>query len=143
MIEVARKNAGEAGVASQLHFEEGDANKLCFEDNSYNMVVSTGVFHSWRRPIRAIDEIHRVLRPGGIAVIYDPSLIFTDSREFLRHCLNWRNRFTFMWAALTYLLTYPMRSSAESVQALLSRTRFQDGEVDEKDYSFLEGCQGN
>lgn len=133
MIEMARKNAGDAGVLGQVRFEVADANKLRFEDNLYDMVVSTGAFHSWRRPVRALDEIHRVLKPEGLALIYDPALVFTDTKEFLRHCLGWRDRLAFAWAALVYLFTYPMVPSVESIRATLNQTRFQDYEVDKKD----------
>lgn len=39
-----------------------------FGDNLYDLIVSTGVFHSWKDPVRAIDQIHRVLKPGGCRV---------------------------------------------------------------------------
>ena len=133
MIEVARINARDAGVLSQINFEPGNANKLRFGDNLYDMVVSTGVFHSWKNPIRAIDEIHRVLKPEGLALIYDPALIFTNTKEVLRHCINWRDKLAFIWAVLAYLLAYPIMPSIKSIQAILSQTCFQDYQVDKKD----------
>jgi ubiquinone/menaquinone biosynthesis C-methylase UbiE len=134
MIEVAKRNARNAGIVNQINFEEGNANKLRFEDNFYDMVVSTGVFHSWKHPVRALDEIHRVLKPEGVVLIYDPALIFNNTKEILRHCVNWRDKLAFIWALLVYLLTYPMISSIESVQTILSQTSFQDYDVDKKDY---------
>jgi ubiquinone/menaquinone biosynthesis C-methylase UbiE len=133
MIELARENAKNADVLSQINFEQGNAIKLEFEDNLYDIVVSTGVFHSWKHPVRAIDEIHRVLKPEGLALIYDPALIFTSTKEFLGHCINWRDKLAFLWALLAYLLSYPMVSSKESVETILSQTSFQNYEVEKKD----------
>jgi ubiquinone/menaquinone biosynthesis C-methylase UbiE len=134
MVEIAKRNVREAGLCNQIHLEKGNANHLRFGDNLYDMVISTGVFHSWKQPIRALNEIHRVLKPGGLALIYDPALIFTNRKELLQHCLTWRDKLAFIWAMLAYFLTYPMRYSVESVQSVLSQTRFQDYEVDKKDY---------
>ena len=35
------------------------------------MVVSTGSIHHWKEPIGVLNEIYRVLRPGGYALMYD------------------------------------------------------------------------
>lgn len=55
------------GLASQL--EIGDAENLRYPDNMYDLVYSWGVLHHSPDTPRAIDEIHRVLRPGGHARI--------------------------------------------------------------------------
>lgn len=44
---------------------QGDAENLPFPDASFDAVTSMGVLHHVPHPERAIDEIHRVLRPGG------------------------------------------------------------------------------
>ncbi|MHC4197798.1 MAG: class I SAM-dependent methyltransferase [Planctomycetota bacterium] len=47
--------------------EAGDATKTRFEDDSYDMAISTGAMHHWKHPEKVIDEMCRVLRPGGEA----------------------------------------------------------------------------
>jgi len=134
MIELARRNAQEAGVSEQLSFELGNANRLRFEDGLFDMVISTGVFHSWRRPVRAINEIYRVLRPAGLALIYDPAQVFTDEEEILDYCQGWCDRMALRWARLASSFTYPRIVVRESVEKILSMTRFQHWEIE---------CQGH
>jgi ubiquinone/menaquinone biosynthesis C-methylase UbiE len=50
-------------------FRVADAEKLDFPDNSFDLVYSHGVLHHTPDTQAAIREIHRVLRPGGRAVV--------------------------------------------------------------------------
>lgn len=50
---------------------EGSAERLPFVAGSFDVVVSTSVYHFWRRPERALSEIARVLRPGGFLALTD------------------------------------------------------------------------
>lgn len=47
---------------------------LSFADESVSNVILFDVFHHLRYPGSALREIHRVLRPGGRAVIFEPSM---------------------------------------------------------------------
>jgi len=53
-----------AGVAFQA-----DAESLPFVDGSFDIVYSNGVLHHSESTERCIDEVHRVLKPGGRAVL--------------------------------------------------------------------------
>ena len=44
-----------------------DAEDLCFRDNSFDIVYSWGVIHHSPNTPKAVREIQRVLRPGGVA----------------------------------------------------------------------------
>lgn len=46
-----------------------DAENLKFEDNTFDMVCSYGVLHHTPDTQKAIDEIHRVLKPNGKVII--------------------------------------------------------------------------
>lgn len=48
---------------------QSDAEKLCFRDQSWDLVYSMGVLHHTPDTARAIDEIHRVLGEDGEAVV--------------------------------------------------------------------------
>ena len=63
LFEDARRRAGEAGV--ELDLVEGDAQDMPFDDQSFDVVVST--FGCMFAPDhkRAAGEIARVLKPGG------------------------------------------------------------------------------
>lgn len=51
------------------NFETADAENLQFADASFDVVYSHGVLHHTPDTARAVREIHRVLRPGGRAVV--------------------------------------------------------------------------
>jgi ubiquinone/menaquinone biosynthesis C-methylase UbiE len=55
------------GLRSSL--EVGDAENLPFPDDSFDIVYSWGVLHHSPNTLRAIREVHRVLRPGGVAKV--------------------------------------------------------------------------
>ena len=70
-VGIASENAGQAGVS--VDFRQGDAANLPFEDGSFDLIVSQAAFKNFTRPVAALDEMHRVLRSGGTAVIQDMS----------------------------------------------------------------------
>jgi SAM-dependent methyltransferase len=51
------------------NFQTADAEKLDFADESFDLVYSHGVLHHTPDTAKAIREIHRVLRPGGRAIV--------------------------------------------------------------------------
>jgi SAM-dependent methyltransferase len=50
-------------------FRVADAERLSFANNSFDIVYSHGVLHHTPNTAAAVQEIHRVLRPGGKAVV--------------------------------------------------------------------------
>src|SRR5215467_713544 len=68
-VRIAQQNAARAGV--EIDFQQGDAAHMPFPDGSFDHVVCMAAFKNFSDPIGALNEIHRVLRPGGTASIYD------------------------------------------------------------------------
>jgi ubiquinone/menaquinone biosynthesis C-methylase UbiE len=66
---MARGNALKAGVTAA--FEEGDAAAMPFPVGSFDFVVCRAAFKNFSQPVQALTEMHRVLRPGGKALILD------------------------------------------------------------------------
>lgn len=73
LIRFAKKNARDAGVADKIRFEVGNASALPFESRSFDRIISTGMLHSLREPVKVFKEIRRLLKPDGAAWIYDPA----------------------------------------------------------------------
>src|SRR3984893_5821636 len=72
--EAARRNATAGGVADRVELHTGDMTALPFEDNSFDVVVSSLAIHNIRGRAgrqKAINEAVRVLRPGGRLMIAD------------------------------------------------------------------------
>jgi ubiquinone/menaquinone biosynthesis C-methylase UbiE len=68
-IAIATENARQAGV--QIAFRRGNASAMPFGDNSFDFVYCSAAFKNFTEPVKALDEMYRVLRPGGEAVIQD------------------------------------------------------------------------
>lgn len=71
MVSRARKNIARAGLASVIEVHEGNADEIPFADESFDCVVSTGSLHHWKDPIAGLNEVRRVLKRGGYALVYD------------------------------------------------------------------------
>lgn len=72
--EAARANAKLEGVADKVRIENGDAQKLVYPDNHYDVVVSSLVLHNIPEQAaraQAVREMLRVLKPGGKLAIFD------------------------------------------------------------------------
>lgn len=54
-----------------LHFLVADAERLPFDDDSFDVVHSKDSLHHMHDPARALAQYHRVLKPGGVALIIE------------------------------------------------------------------------
>jgi ubiquinone/menaquinone biosynthesis C-methylase UbiE len=70
-VEIASEGARRAGVS--VDFRHGNAESLPFDTGSFDLIVCQAAFKNFARPVSALDEMHRVLRDGGTAVIQDMS----------------------------------------------------------------------
>lgn len=66
-FDIATRRFNLAGIDADLRL--GDAEEMPFADASFDAVYSFGVIHHSPNTQKIIDEIHRVLRPGGRAII--------------------------------------------------------------------------
>jgi len=71
MLLQAKAYAQRAGVANRVSFRKGDAGQIPFPDGSLDLVVSTLSLHHWSDPAAVLNEIARVLRPGGSFLVFD------------------------------------------------------------------------
>lgn len=91
MLDVMREKVNKAGFAPEsagnviVTAEVGDAEKLRFEEKTFDVVtVAFGVRNFENRP-RGLEEMLRVLKPGGRLVILELSV---PSNRILRGCYN-------------------------------------------------------
>lgn len=68
-VEIAGENAQKAGV--RIDFRLGNAAAMPFADGSFDFIYCSAAFKNFSEPIKALDEMHRVLRPGGEAIVQD------------------------------------------------------------------------
>jgi len=68
-VGIATENVRQAGAS--VDFQQGDASGMPFAEGSFDLIVCQAAFKNFSRPGKVIDEMHRVLRGGGTAVIQD------------------------------------------------------------------------
>jgi len=94
-VQIGNENAREAGV--NIDFRQGDAAIMPFEGESFDLIVCQAAFKNFTQPASALDEMYRVLRRGGTAVIQDMSSEASHAdieHEVRKMQLGWLSSFT-------------------------------------------------
>ena len=68
-VQIAAANAAKAKV--RIDFRQGNAAEMPFADAAFDFVYCSAAFKNFAEPVKALDEMHRVLRDGGEVVIVD------------------------------------------------------------------------
>jgi ubiquinone/menaquinone biosynthesis C-methylase UbiE len=89
MLEQARRKAAAAGVPAA--FEAGDAEAIPFEDDSFDLVLCSSVYHWLSDRTRAVAEMSRVVRAGGQVLV--SSIVEPGYHEWVRAIDDVRDRF--------------------------------------------------
>jgi ubiquinone/menaquinone biosynthesis C-methylase UbiE len=71
MVDIARRNAKDEGLADKIEFEVGSAYSLPVEDHSLDLVLCITTLHHLERPVDFFNEVARALKEGGAFVIVD------------------------------------------------------------------------
>jgi ubiquinone/menaquinone biosynthesis C-methylase UbiE len=97
MVEQAKKNVVEAGLSEFIEIKLGSASQIPFQDQTFDIVVSTVSMHHWKQPEACLNEVYRVLKDNSYALIYD---IVSDTpkeimNEIKRECGRFKT--TMFW----------------------------------------------
>lgn len=68
-VEIAQAKAREAGVV--IDFRQGNASHMPLAGDLFDFIVCSAAFKNFSEPVLAMDEMYRVLKPGGKALIID------------------------------------------------------------------------
>jgi demethylmenaquinone methyltransferase/2-methoxy-6-polyprenyl-1,4-benzoquinol methylase len=60
------------GKRDRVRFYRGDAERLPFRDDAFDVVWSSGSIEYWPNPVAALREFRRVTRPGGTVLVVGP-----------------------------------------------------------------------
>jgi ubiquinone/menaquinone biosynthesis C-methylase UbiE len=127
-VALAAEAAHREGVA--VDFRLGDAADLPFGPDCFDLVVTQAAFKNFSRPDAAVAEMHRVLSPGGTAVIQDmqrdasPAAIAEEVRAMALGPLS---------AALTRAILRRLRRRARTpvqFERLVAESPFGTAEID-------------
>jgi len=73
MLELAEKKEKELDLPVKIDWRVGDALKLEFEDDTFDLVTSGYMLRNVTDILQAVSEMHRVLAPGGKVVVAELS----------------------------------------------------------------------
>ena len=124
-VQIAGDNARKAGV--EVDFEHGDAADLPFPDDQFDFVVCRAAFKNFTRPLVALNEMHRVLKPGGSALIIDLR------KDYSPRAVSdyFKNRGFFTAAVIKLTFRFMLRERAytkERMADLIAQSQFRHGE---------------
>ena len=94
-----------------INLDFGQAINLPYKDNSFDIVVSTTTFHHYQQPKKVLNEVYRVLKPGGTFIIGD---------TYMSSVLKYLNRISKPINEVTEMKLY----STEDIWKLLNSAGF-------------------
>ena len=65
ILPLAQENAEKNNLTSRVTFIKGNAENMPFEDNTFDLIVSSNTLHLIEDPVNMFNEINRVLKEGG------------------------------------------------------------------------------
>lgn len=130
-VEIAQEKAREAGV--DIDFRLGNASHMSLADALFDFIVCSAAFKNFSEPVQAMDEMFRVLKPGGKALIIDLrsdasiEVIDTHIREDL--ALTGMNFLLTKWAFKLMLLKRAY--TKDEIRQFASRSKFRACTIDD------------
>jgi ubiquinone/menaquinone biosynthesis C-methylase UbiE len=127
-VRIATDNARRAGVT--IDFQQGDVANMPFPSESFDFIVCQAAFKNFPEPVQALDEIHRVLRAGGHASIFDlrkDAPLAAIDQEVRDMHLSEFGAFTTKWIFRLGLLRAAYTRPA--LEGVVTRSRFGRGEI--------------
>jgi ubiquinone/menaquinone biosynthesis C-methylase UbiE len=125
-VQIAAENARAANV--RVDFEQGDAADLPFPNAQFDFIVSRAAFKKFTRPLVALNEMHRALKPGGTALIIDLRKDF--SKRAVNDYVAGRGVFAAAMIKLTFNTMLKKQAyTKESMAGLISQSQFGIGEI--------------
>ena len=124
MIAIAERNAKGYGLAERVRYIKGDARKMPFDDEHFDAVFSNGSLHEWANTEEILNEIARILKPGGRYCI-------SDLRRDMNFIVKWFLWFMTRPKEIRPGLITSINASyvIGEVEALLAKTKLQGWHV--------------
>jgi ubiquinone/menaquinone biosynthesis C-methylase UbiE len=134
-VDIARKKASEEHV--RVDFRQGNASSMPFADDTFDFLLCRAAFKNFGQPVRALQEMCRVLKPGGHGLIVD--LRKDASLESINHevdgmGLNAVNKVITKLVFRTFLLKTAY--TKQQFQQMLALAKFRTVDIHEAGIGF-------
>jgi ubiquinone/menaquinone biosynthesis C-methylase UbiE len=124
MLAHARRKAAERGLKADLR--QGDAQALEYEDDTFDSVVCTFSLCSIPDDRRAVVEMVRVLRPGGLLLLAD----HVESSNWAIRAGQWLTEIVTIRTAGEYWRRRPIRHVEALGLSIVEHDRFRAGTIE-------------
>ncbi len=129
-VEIAQAKAKEAGV--DIDFRLGNASHMPLADGLFDYIVCSAAFKNFSEPVLALDEMYRVLKPGGKALIIDlrPDASLEEIDAHIREdmTLTGINFLLTKWAFKSMLLKRAY--TKDKIRQFASQSKFKTCSID-------------
>jgi ubiquinone/menaquinone biosynthesis C-methylase UbiE len=129
-VQIAKRNADAASI--KIDFRQGSASAMPLSDDTFDFIVCRAAFKNFSQPVEAMNEMYRVLKRGGSALIIDlrKNASMDDINAYIKGVdLDWMNsliyRFTFRFILI------PRAYSQESFMEMASSSSFGAADIQE------------
>ncbi len=126
MLQMAREAAQEAGVADRLDFRVGDGKSLPLSERSFDLVLCNSLLHHLPDPLALLNEISRLVRPGGAILLRD--LRRPSRLEFPLHALWFGRHYSGVMSQL-YRDSLQAAYTRAELESLLRRSQLAGARV--------------
>ncbi len=134
-VEIATANAKDARV--DVEFRQGNASDMPFDNDAFDFIICTAAFKNFSEPVRALNEMHRVLTSNGTALIVDlrPDISDQAIKDYVKTMgLGPIDSLMTKWT-FKYMLTKSAHSKDEII-GFISQTGFRKSEIKENGLGF-------
>lgn len=127
-VEIEKNNAIAANVS--VDFQEGNASNLPYKDNTFDFTFCSAAFKNFSEPVKALCEMHRVLKQGGTSLIVDMNREATNAdseSEIAKSGMKGFDKLFVKFAFKTFL-----KQSAytkEEFEVMIKETPFRNYEI--------------
>ena len=143
-VQIAKENAQKAGIFEKIKFLQGNVANIPINNNEFDFIICVAALKNFKKPLAALEEMYRVLKPEGTALIVDMNRDVSDRQieEYLKSFSTKGIGKAFMKLIFKNFLKSGSYTKDEFVD-LISNTEFKHYRIEEKDigfYIYLTKC---
>jgi ubiquinone/menaquinone biosynthesis C-methylase UbiE len=133
-VEICKMNAKRENV--NVTFIQGNVSATPFEENAFDFIVCSAAFKNFKEPVSALQEMYRVLKKNGAALIIDMKGDATkeDLKEEAAKISESGFERMFMTQTFKGLCKYAYTRS--EIEEMIKQTPFTKNEIKESNISF-------
>ena len=133
-IEICKTNAGRENVS--INFVQGNVSQMPFEDNTFDFIFCSAAFKNFKEPVKALGEMHRVLKHNGIVLIVDMN--HDVSKEKLKEAARTYSKpgFEQWFMVTTFKCLAKGAYSRKELEDIIKQTSFAKNEIKESGIGF-------